>query len=219
MWTSFFKTNKTFFIPMLAYLILGAWVIWQIPKGQLELSVNHNHKTFLDYFFLGFTYLGDGLSLALLLLYVLFTNVYKGIVGGISLVFSTILTHYFKNFVFPDYHRPSLFFESVKDIYYVKNLEIHAYHSFPSGHTSAAFCVFAFLAFASNNKKLGIVFWIIALLISLSRIYLMQHFFIDTYFGALLGTICAGTVYLIFEQNQNLKSKWSRKLWVKKKSI
>ena len=204
------RKNLHFTISMLVYLVLGGLVVWQIPKGDLELQLNSLHQLFFDYLFLGFTYLGDGAALVFIMVVVLFKNIYKGIIGGTAFIVCTIVTHFCKNFVFPDYDRPVRFFQDLKDIYYIQGLEIHSYHSFPSGHTSAAFCVFSFLAIAGRNKNWGAVLWFMGFLVSISRIYLMQHFFVDTYFGAILGTASTILVYILFEKYTTLNSRLSR---------
>jgi len=63
--------------------------------------------------------------------------------------------------------------------------------SFPSGHTAAAFCLFTFLAFilTPRYKWLGIVFFILAMLVGYSRLYLAAHFFHDVYFGSLFAVL------------------------------
>ena len=209
------RNNRHFTIAMLVYILLGAVVVWQIPKGVLELKLNTLHQTFFDYLFLGFTYLGDGAALILILVVVLYKNIYKGIVGGTAFIVCTIITHGCKNFVFPEYDRPVRFFHDLKDLYYIQGLEIHSYHSFPSGHTSAAFCIFSFLAIVGTNKNWGAALWFMGFLVSVSRIYLMQHFFIDTYFGAIVGVASTVMVYILFEKYTTWNDKWGRPLFSK----
>lgn len=57
--------------------------------------------------------------------------------------------------------------------------------SFPSGHANNAFMVAAFLAACIKRKR--IVFYSVAGLVSLSRVYLGVHFPSDVLMGALLG--------------------------------
>lgn len=58
-------------------------------------------------------------------------------------------------------------------------------YSFPSGHTLASFSAATVLNFM--NPWLGIIAFIYAILIALSRLYLRVHFFTDVFFSMLLG--------------------------------
>lgn len=57
--------------------------------------------------------------------------------------------------------------------------------SFPSAHASTAFAAATIMAFF--DKKRRWFYFLIAILISYSRIYLGCHYFLDVIFGALLG--------------------------------
>ncbi len=60
--------------------------------------------------------------------------------------------------------------------------------SFPSGHTTAS--IASALAILYHHKKVGIGALVLAILVSLSRLYLYVHFPTDVLVGALVGT-CA----------------------------
>lgn len=70
--------------------------------------------------------------------------------------------------------------------------------SFPSGHSLASFigatCIFF------TNKKLGILSYIFAFLIALSRVLLIVHYPTDVIVGSLLGIIIASAVIYIFKK-------------------
>ena len=75
--------------------------------------------------------------------------------------------------------------------------------SFPSGHTLASFeaAVMIFL----HNKKWGSISFILAILISFSRMYLFVHFPTDILGGIVLGTLISLTVYYGYEKIKNRK--------------
>jgi undecaprenyl-diphosphatase len=60
-------------------------------------------------------------------------------------------------------------------------------YSFPSGHAAASF-VAAYLL-SKKDKKRAWVYYVVALLISFSRIYLGKHYPSDVLAGALIGTL------------------------------
>lgn len=57
--------------------------------------------------------------------------------------------------------------------------------SFPSGHATASFAAATILAYFDRKRKK--LFYLVAILISFSRIYLGYHYFFDVIFGAFLG--------------------------------
>lgn len=61
-------------------------------------------------------------------------------------------------------------------------------HSFPSGHTAAAFSC-ATVIFI-QHKKAGLGAFLLAALIGASRIYLFVHYPTDVFCGAVIGIIC-----------------------------
>jgi membrane-associated phospholipid phosphatase len=70
-----------------------------------------------------------------------------------------------------------------------------AYHSFPSGHTAAAFSLSTVLAHRLNNGWATAGLYTLATLTSLSRVYADEHWFSDCVFSAMLST--AITSYML----------------------
>lgn len=64
-----------------------------------------------------------------------------------------------------------------------------SFYSFPSGHTSSSFSVFAVALFRCNTDLCVSVF-ILAFLIGFSRIYLRVHYLTDVLCGIALGMLC-----------------------------
>lgn len=62
------------------------------------------------------------------------------------------------------------------------------HHSFPSGHTAAAFSVSAVLAHQFHNAWATAGLYTLATLTSLSRVYANEHWFSDCVFSAMLST-------------------------------
>ena len=106
----------------------------------------------------------------------------------------------FSSKAFFAHDRPILFFEKlgtldtinlIDDVY-----EVTGQTSFPSGHTMSGFALFGILAFILGRKNLiGTLCFITALLIGISRIYLVQHFLKDIYLGAIMGSTIALYIY------------------------
>ncbi|HCC34169.1 MAG TPA: phosphatase PAP2 family protein [Ruminococcaceae bacterium] len=88
--------------------------------------------------------------------------------------------------------RPFIQFETLTPLVSASN------YSFPSMHTACAFAA-AFILF-KMNKKIGIAAYGLAVLIALSRIYLLVHFPTDILAGVVLGTLCALAVWLVYKK-------------------
>ena len=77
--------------------------------------------------------------------------------------------------------------------------------SFPSGHTMASFeaAVSIFL----YNRRWGAAAFVLAVLISFSRLYLFVHFPSDVLTGLVLGTVIAVAVHKIVEWSVRQKKE------------
>jgi membrane-associated phospholipid phosphatase len=67
-----------------------------------------------------------------------------------------------------------------------------------------------------KNKYVTGLFMIIAILVGISRIYLLQHFFVDIYFGSIIGFL-NGIFVFTWIASTALKEKpsWNRGLFKK----
>ena len=70
------------------------------------------------------------------------------------------------------------------------------YYSFPSGHTTSSFSVFAVTLFRCWPLAIPVLF--VAVMIALSRIYLRVHYLTDVVVGMVLGFLCGGISVIIF---------------------
>jgi membrane-associated phospholipid phosphatase len=200
-----FQKVRLFFLLAIIYFLLGGAVLLIIQKGEITLFVNQYHNAFFDTTFIFLTYIGEGWFTVSVIGLLFFHRVYSGLVVGSTMIVIGLVVQFFKRIMFSDYLRPSAFFDPQLDLYYIDGYEIHSMYSFPSGHTTSAFALFMLLSFIFKKKNLQILFFFIALLVGISRIYLVQHFFIDTYFGAFLGMSIAFISYCIFDNYVSLK--------------
>ena len=77
----------------------------------------------------------------------------------------------------------------------VHQLVINDKWAFPSGHASFFFALSAGITF--YNKKLGLVFFIVSLLMGVARIFVGVHWPTDIMGGILIGCICAEIVQVV----------------------
>ena len=193
--------NKSGFYVYYLFLVIGIFVLILCNKGDFLLWLNAHHNPGSDFFFKYWTHLGDGLVFAFLGILFIMTSYYNTIVLIFAVISQTIIVQGLKRFVFDDVVRPKLFFEDFDAIYQVPGVEIHASNSFPSGHTATAFTVAVLLSLLIKNKYWTSLLMALAILVGLSRVYLLQHFFIDIYFGSLIGFFNVLIIYSFMESS------------------
>ena len=141
----------------------------------------------LDPFMIGITHLGDAgmlwIVLSLLLLIPQKTRKYA-MMAIVALLFSLLVNNMIlKNIVART--RP---YEVVEGLTWL--IEKQRDLSFPSGHTASSFAT-AVVLFRNLKKRYGIPLLVLAVLISLSRLYVGVHYPTDVLFGAISGTLLA----------------------------
>jgi membrane-associated phospholipid phosphatase len=186
------------------YVLAGLFILLLVPKGNLEREVNACHNMYFDKFFLLTTELGNGAFLLLIVFLLFMKKIYYGILSMACFLSSTIFVQAVKRLAFPEAPRPISFFEPTLDLHYISSIEIHRYFSFPSGHTSGAFTVFCLLAIIFRKKYLDLIFFLLAFMVAFSRIYLLQHFFLDVYFGAIFGAGITLICYYLIQYKTNM---------------
>ncbi len=189
MMKDFLRSN--FMAVCLGVSIIFIYPVLFFPKGEFELLINQFHLPALDLFFKYITNLGDGISMAILLIFLLFYNYNKAILTAFSIVFQAIIISVFKRWLFKGLERPVAFFNENIHLNYVDGVDIHSTNTFPSGHTATGFALFAILFIVINNRGVIIsnLLFLLAFLVGFSRVYLLQHFVIDAYFGAIFGVL------------------------------
>lgn len=83
--------------------------------------------------------------------------------------------------------------------HHVHQLIPHAINaSFPSDHATAAFTIATAIFF--YRRKEGFVWYVIAALVSLSRVFVGVHYPMDVLAGALNGIICANVLHMLLSR-------------------
>ncbi len=204
------KNNLVFLIPFLILLIVTIPVLFMNSKADIHLYLNQLNTPCLDFLAKYITYLGDGAVIAVIGFLVLLIHIRSGMFIMISYYISGFIAQIFKRVLFSDCPRPSKFFDGIADLHLIDGVQLHSYHSFPSGHATTGFAVFFVLTMMSKNKYIKIGCLIMAVAVAYSRVYLSQHFLMDIVAGSLLGTIIS--FFLYFWINPVIEQKsWSEK--------
>ncbi len=219
--TGLLKKNNYFFIVYLLFLAVGAYILIHFKKGDFELLVNQNYASiFTDTFFKYVTELGNGWFFVLVIIICAFIKFRYVLLTGSSFILSGVLTQLFKHVLFPHEERPVAFFNNQYILHLVAGVNINYQNSFVSGHSASVFACFSMIAFMGRNKHQGPLLCFIAITTAFSRVYLLQHFFIDVYMGSMVGILSSIVIFYFIEKNNALQSKpWMDKnlLTVRKK--
>ena len=184
------KDYYGFLLPMIIGVIAGAIALILIPKHTIHINLTAYHTPVADTFFRIYTVLGEAWvwAIALIFLFIRYKDALLIIASQLTAGLCTQIIKHICNMP-----RPKVFFEQNFPeiiLHKVEGVTMHAWHSFPSGHTTTAFALFMALTciLATKNKPLQCVFFCMALLVGYSRIYLSQHFLMDVWAGAIIGT-------------------------------
>lgn len=193
--------NKNYYlIPYIIVFLLTLFIWSFLEHGDAVLFLNAHRNPVFDFFFKYWTHLGDGIFVGVLFAGLLIWKWRLAIIflalGLAQLIFSQGL----KRFVFQDVPRPTRYFEGIAELNLIEGVKHHGSFSFPSGHTITAFAVATFFAIVfRKNKSLSVAILLGAMLVAISRIYLLQHFLRDVLAGSLIGVVIAIGTYLLFE--------------------
>jgi membrane-associated phospholipid phosphatase len=184
------RTALGFLLPTLVFLAGGSVLCLVFSREEIHMAMNAWNRPFLDPVFSVWTKLGEGWILLPggLLLIPRNPRMFLGITFGFLL--SGLLAQIFKRTLFSETARPVKYFEIHQipfDLNTVPGADLGMWKSFPSGHTAAAFGVFFTWALFRSSKGIQASLFFLALGVAYSRIYLSQHFLMDTLGGAVLG--------------------------------
>ncbi len=186
---------QTYIIYGLFFLVSLCLVIL-VNKFDLHSITNELHSPFLDAFFKYATHIGDGIMFGVLVLVFLFVKRKMALVFLIGGILTLVITHLLKKVIFKGIARPvgALGEEA---LHLVDGVKMALWNSFPSGHTITAFTIFTILSLYFAKCKSQYLWFSLAIIAGVSRVYLSQHFLIDVFVGSFIG-ILIGFLSMIF---------------------
>ena len=160
-------------------------------KGPSHLIINKWNSEVADTFFKYMTHLGDGAIFAVIIIVLAFVRFRWALYELLAALMTLIFVFIAKQLIFNGMPRPTKYFEDIEVLHLVEGVKMHAWNSFPSGHTITAFAIFMILVLVVKNNYLKFIFTLIAILAGYSRVYLSQHFLGDVFSGAIIGSLIA----------------------------
>ncbi|MBN1926888.1 MAG: phosphatase PAP2 family protein [Prolixibacteraceae bacterium] len=202
--------GRIFNFSFLFFAIISVFIVVFFERGEVELWANSWSNRLLDVFFLLITTLGSGWFAAGILVVFLFTDYRKALFVIATLLFVALFTNILKRVIFLQHYRPlwDFFYADLHRLIYM--LPIRYMYSFPSGHTMTAFALATLISAFYRERWFSIAMFGLSLIVGISRVYLLQHYFIDVLCGAALGYLsCWLGIFVInkFFNEQILKFK------------
>jgi len=193
-----FLLNRFYFEAVILFLAGGFSYTFFTSRANGFLYLSPYHSAFLDGFFTYFTNLGDGLFSIGVVIGLLIMRKFRlawQILAAYCI--SGLIAQLLKGIIYSP--RPKDFFRLREHIHLIEGVTLNGDASFPSGHAASVFALVTSLALFSINRKIGLFYLVIAILVGYSRIYLAQHFPVDVLGGACIGVLTASAVYLFFD--------------------
>ncbi len=150
------------------------------------------HGPVMDNIMIFFTHLGSGGVIWIIIAAILIFN-RRTRKCGLCVILSLVLCLVIGNMLLKNIvcrPRPCWIDESIKML-----IPVPKDYSFPSGHTFSSFA--SATAILKNNRKYGIAAFVLAAIISFSRMYLFVHFPTDIIAGIIMGVLCGSISYKI----------------------
>ena len=198
--------SRPFVLTIMAFVFVTFLVSWEVTQ-DFDESVSDYFQSIsgnvaLDLVMQSITEIGDVYYMLIFAIVLLIIKKTRriGLALMILLVLSTLLTGYIKCGV--DRDRPTLDYQGtpfpieLSQDTFALFCEGSFNASYPSGHAARAtiFGIVLGFAFSQRFPRGCYLFFLYPILMSLSRVYVIQHFPMDVIGGAILGIMLAGVV-------------------------
>jgi membrane-associated phospholipid phosphatase len=185
-------------------VVAGGIALMVFSRQVLFATVNTHYTDIADTVMYYITCMGQVEVIIPVLLLVFFIPAYRNwwyiisalLCNLVPLLIQQMLKVYFSH------PRPLFYFKHAKWIHFLHSWPELLQWSFPSGHSEGAFSFFCFLSLLLPAKynKLGFLFFLLALSVCYSRLYLAAHFFDDVYAGSIVGTVVTTLVFAVMNK-------------------
>lgn len=214
--SGFFYKRRYLYITWLIWIVGG--LVWTLLTNREDaiLWMNNTYNGVNVPIFTFLTRLAEWIGFVFPLLYLVIFKSIRVQLGYIMVAAITLIfVWFFKHIVFPDAIRPIVYLESLNlELANDSGVPLNRKFSFPSGHTSAGFAYFFFIALIASRRRVSLLFLGLAMLVGISRVFLAQHFVTDVIAGSILGVLIASSVYYLWiYRNFDKRAPIDKTLW------
>ncbi len=205
------QENRLFFYLMLAFVVLGGIYLAATTKVDALVFFSENRSPFLDEFFIFTTKLGEAPVYLIVGLLAMAVRMRYAMLVGLTGLTVLVVSFGLKSLFAID--RPFTYLTHqnlLGQVQLIENVTLHTgTTSFPSGHSMSAFALYSLLIFIfPSEKKYVYLFFLLALVVGCSRMYLVQHFWPDVYVGGIIGVGLAMLIYSFQTKIIRSKAAW-----------
>lgn len=186
--------------------MVGAVLLIFFSKQQLFYTPNTHYNDWLNILLFYTTFMGQAEVIIPVLLALMLLRAYRNWYYFANAAVCNLIPFFLEQIlksVF-DKPRPRLLFYDRLWMHYLPEWPVYLSRSFPSGHSTGAFSFFCFLSLMLPHRyrAFGLLFFILAMAVCYSRMYLAAHFFDDVYAGSLIGTVTTTLLFYYMEKNK-----------------
>ncbi len=181
------------------FMIAGLIASLLFEKAHLLLWFHNWRHPVADYYFFYVTRLGEEYGFIFFGILLWITSWRKMLTIPVLGITVSLISYLLKEFF--QHERPSLYLGRMNwegPMSIMGYRMISGYHSFPSGHSMAAWALFTLMAVHIRKTWFSILCLFLAVSVSLSRVYLMVHFLRDVVAGAMIGFALGYGVYYAY---------------------
>lgn len=199
-----FLKDNYFSFGVYVCVLLGLIPLIFMQKYTINVWINHNIASHsFDPFFIFYSNCFEGYIHVVTILVFAFISRRKFLLFMVQALLVGVFVFLLKELVFGNIPRPTKLLGYEAFLHLLKDTSVYKEcFSFPSGHTMSAFAVMSMFAYLNKSHMFQLFLFFLAFVAAYSRIYLLQHFFIDTYFGMILGFLTTIITVKIFERFQ-----------------
>lgn len=169
------------------------------PKIDFIVLINQQRTVLFDLIFSKASSLGNALIVVFVFIFLLRFKFKWIAVFLCAFAIQVIIVLLLKKGFFAGELRPYLYLKHnglLDLVQLIDGVKIRHINTFPSGHTATIFFLVSFFSLMTKNKSLRWLLLGLGLTVGFSRIYLVQHWFTDVYFGMIIGTFSSVLGYL-----------------------